>query len=201
MARTAEEYFLAIQTDLPTGEAWPKERDGIAEALWHVVAEQLAQVEQRADQLQNEADPRTTVEMLEDWERILGLPDPCLGPEPETIRRRESVVIKETAQGTLNLNAYQDIAVAMGYDVTFREYRPFRCGKSQCSANDGLADAQVIHKLRVLVKGPRKIRFRCGVGQCGKDPLTKTIGGEDLVCVLRRELPADLQKIFEVDEE
>jgi len=201
MARTAQDYFAAIQADLPTGDAWPRDRDGVAEAFWHVVAEHLAQVEERADQLQNEADPRTTVEMLEDWERILGLPDPCLGPDPDTIRRREAVVIKETAQGTLNLQAYQGIAADMGYVATFKEYRPFRCGLSRCGGEQGLGDAQMVHKLRVLVQGPRKIRFRCGVGQCGKDPLTKTIGGEDLVCVLRRELPADLQKLFVVDEE
>lgn len=200
MAQSAEAYFATIQADLPKGPAWPREQDGILDSFLHALAEELSELEVRSDRLQEEADPRTTFELLPDWERVLGLPDPCLGPNPDLTRRREAVPEKENAEGSSNLAVYEAITVAMGYEATFREYRPFRCGRSKCAATHTLGPSDQAHKIRVSIAGPRKIKFRCGLGRCGIDPLTKTIGGEDLVCRLRREMPDHVQKLFVVQE-
>ena len=200
MAHTPDQYFATMMEDLPTGAAWPKDRDGVFEAVLYAVAKELSDIESRSDRLQEEADPRTALETLDDWERVLSLPDPCLGPSPDTIRRREAVHLKENAQGTLHLDSYRQLSAGMGYEVTFRVYRPFRCGRSRCGGTHTLGPSDQVHKIRVLIAGPRKVRFRCGVSRCGRDPLTKTIGGEDLVCVLRREMPGHLQLIFNVLE-
>lgn len=200
MARTAEAYFASMMADLPTGPAWPRDRDGVMEAILYAAAVELADIEARGERLQEEADPRTALETIGDWERVLGLPDPCLGPSPDLVRRREAAWLKEDFTSGMNLAVYSRLAEGMGYAVTFREYRPFRCGRSRCAGTHTLGPADQVHKLRTTVAGPRKLRFRCGTGRCGRDPLTATIGGEDLVCVLRREMPAHLQKLFNVLE-
>ena len=45
-----------------------------------------------ADLLEIESDPRTTVELLPDWERAWGLPDPCF-PNATSIAERQNMLV------------------------------------------------------------------------------------------------------------
>lgn len=86
MALTAEQYQSQLLELLPLGAVWPRDLDtGLAKLLL-AKADEFARVDGRADQLIEEADPRTTSEMLSDWERVVGLPDECmdLAPTPES---------------------------------------------------------------------------------------------------------------------
>ena len=53
-----------------------------------------------ADLLERESDPRQTVELLPDWERNWGLPDPCY-EEPQSIGERQlALVMRMTMLGS-----------------------------------------------------------------------------------------------------
>lgn len=78
-SRAGADYADAWSKLLPTGPAWPRERDSV---LMRVVGG-LAQVwgddiDVRAHALRDrEAFPGSAVELIADWERVVGLPDDC----------------------------------------------------------------------------------------------------------------------------
>ena len=83
-----------------------------------------------------ESDPRSTVELLPDWERNWGLPDPCY-EEPQSIAERQlALVMRMTMEGGQSRQFFIDVAAMIGYTITITEYRPFfiamdRCGDSR----------------------------------------------------------------------
>lgn len=80
-----------------------------------------------ADQLLLEADPRTTAAMLADWERVYGLPDPCVvaaGIVQGTAERRAALVARVTMQGGQSAAYFIALAAALGYTVTITEGHP-----------------------------------------------------------------------------
>lgn len=118
----ADGYLSQLQALLPRGMAWPRDAAATLTALLRAWADELARVDGRASSLLNESDPRTTFEMLEDWERLLGLPDACLGPTATIQERRAAVVGRLTALGGQNAAYYIAVAVALGYTITVDEF-------------------------------------------------------------------------------
>ena len=79
------------------------------------------------DQLLLEADPRTTVALLADWERNYGLPEPevaALGLALSFQERRAALVTKVTMQGGQRAEFFIALAAAMGYAITITECAP-----------------------------------------------------------------------------
>ncbi len=88
--RTAEHYAGQLQALLPPGPAWDPER---VPELQHVItglSREFARIDGRAFDLLNEMDPATVSELVPDWERVMNLPDPCLGLKPLFADRRVS---------------------------------------------------------------------------------------------------------------
>jgi len=69
-----------------------------------------------------EADPRTTLLMLPDWERALGLPDPCAGALQTVEQRRAAVVAKITRRGGQTRAFFIALAAELGYAITIAEF-------------------------------------------------------------------------------
>jgi len=66
---------------LPTGQAWPRAPDSTLVLTITGLAYFYGFVDGRAaDLLERESDPRKTIELLPDWEKAWGLPDPCFPP-------------------------------------------------------------------------------------------------------------------------
>lgn len=70
-------YLAQLRALMPSGAAWPRHDDARLSQLLSGFSAELARIDGRALQLFDEIDPRTTAEMLLDWERVAGLPDPC----------------------------------------------------------------------------------------------------------------------------
>ena len=128
--RSGSDYTDAFLSMLPQGQAWPK----------HAIGSVLVQgitglcdywgfVDGRAaDLLEIESDPRTTVELLPDWERNWGLPDPCY-EAPQTIGQRQlALVMRMTMQGSQSREFFIGVAAQIGYTITITEYRTFVVG-------------------------------------------------------------------------
>jgi uncharacterized phage protein gp47/JayE/uncharacterized protein YmfQ (DUF2313 family) len=118
-------YARQLALLLPPGSAWRLEADTVLSRLLLGMAEEFARIDDRAVVLVDEWDPRTTSEMLGDWERVYGLPDPCLGPDPTVSQRRASLLAKVVGIGGQSIAYFVGLAAALGFTVTVTEFRPF----------------------------------------------------------------------------
>jgi len=137
LRRTGGDYRDAFLALLPQGQAWPKH--ALDSVLWKTcdgLNNYWGHVDARAgDLLEQESDPRSTLELLPDWERAWGLPDPCY-EAPGTIgERQRELVLRMTMIGAQSRDFFIYIAGWVGYDITISEFRPFMVGLDRCGDN------------------------------------------------------------------
>src|ERR1700756_282110 len=135
--RSGSDYTEAFLSLLPQGQAWPKHAPGsvLVQGITGL-CDYWGFVDGRAaDLLEIESDPRSTVELLPDWERNWGLPDPCY-KAPQTIGQRQlALVMRMTMQGAQSREFFISVASMIGYDITITEYRTFVVGIDRCGDN------------------------------------------------------------------
>lgn len=133
----ARDYVSHVKALFPRGAAW-----NFAAPIFAQVAEAIAiefgRVDARAEAILLEMDPRTTTELIEDWERVCGLPDTCAEAPTELADRRAAVTARLVARGALSpsLPFLRSVIVALGYDeadITIRRFHldAFTC-ESEC---------------------------------------------------------------------
>lgn len=184
MALTTDDYLQQLQALLPQGPAWSREADAVLTKLLTAFAEEFSRVDYRIDALVNEADPRTTNELLADWERVAGLPDLCTGI-PETVAlRRELLVAKLTNIGGQSKAFYIALAAKIGYTITITEFKRWRVTSR---VNEALNDADWSYAWRVNAAQDTVRKFT--VAGRVSEPLA-TWGNTALECVITRLKPA-----------
>lgn len=191
---TATDYLAQLQALLPQGFAWPREADAALTKLLLAWADELARVDGRAADLIEEADPRTTAELLADWERVAGLPDPCveaLAGTQTTAQRRAALVAKLTTIGGQSAAYYIALAASLGYTITVTEFRPFVAGSV---AGDALTNDEWIFAWQVNAPAESIVAFAAG-RSCAGEPL-RAWGNELLECVINRLRPAHTHVLF-----
>jgi uncharacterized protein YmfQ (DUF2313 family) len=136
VTRTGEEYAEALQSLLPLGQAWPRDDDSALMKLVRGLTGIWGDIEIRAATLlERESDPRQTIELLPDWERNWGLPDPCYAA-PQTIGQRQlALVMRMTMLGGASREFFIQVAAMIGYTITISEYRTFVVGIDRCGDN------------------------------------------------------------------
>ena len=188
------DYLAILQGLLPRGMAWPRDPDAVLTAVLDGLAAELARHHGRTeDLLYRESWPPSALEMLADWERVLGLPDICMPAVTALEERRAHVISRLRARGGQSIAYFTGIALDLGYPVQVQEFRPFRCGFSRCGDVHRVGSAEMRAHWRITVPGPRITPFRAGLSRCGVDPLGKIDRAEDLECVVRRLAPAHTQ--------
>jgi len=115
------DQLLALQ---PPGAALPTDPKSTWAKLLHGLADELSRVDARAGALLDESDPRSTAELLEDWERIAGLPDACAEDGQTVDQRRAAVHARVAGIGGQSIQYFVNLAARLGYAVTITEYRP-----------------------------------------------------------------------------
>jgi len=185
VAATSGDYAQALRLLLPSGAAWQVEGTPLGDLLGGL-SQQLYGVDARADVLLAEADPGQASELLADWERVLGLPDPCITTTQTTIRRRAAARTRYTLLGGQSAQFFIDLAASLGYTVTIADFsseaEAIAAGISY--TGDGWAYTWVVHVAAGTVVTP----FRVGTGAVG-DPLASW-GIEELECLIKRYAPA-----------
>ncbi|NWD88824.1 putative phage tail protein, partial [Pseudomonas sp. K5002] len=122
--RTAGQYQEQLIALLPSGPAWDLETVPQLETVLKGIAEELTRIDARACDLQNEMDPVTVSELVPEWERVMQLPDPCLGLSPLYDDRRLAVRRRLLAVGSQRAAYYIEIARSQGYpDASVTEHR------------------------------------------------------------------------------
>lgn len=194
MALDAASYLQQLQAVLLRGKAWTREPGSVMTQLLTGVAQEFARGDLRAEQAMNEADPRTTLELLADWEEFAGLPDPCVTTEQTLVQRREALVSKLLMQGGQSRAYFIAIAESLGYiGAEIEEYNTFDCGDSGCG--DALWSEADRFAWQLSLPGTGSIEyFNCGESGCG-DAL-QSWGDELLECRVNRFKPAHTTAIF-----
>lgn len=183
----ATHYLTQLQALLPPGRAFTREPDAVLTAVLAALAEEFGRLDARVVQLLEELDPRTTTELLADWERVAGLPNPCIVDTQATAERRDALLARLTNRGGQSRQYFIDVMAALGYVITITETRPTIAGVMQ--AGDELV-VQHEHRHYWWVNAPETtVRdFKAGLGAAG-DPL-RSWGNEALECAITQLAPA-----------
>ena len=184
MALSVDEYVQAVRKLLPRGAAWQTEPGTRLSGLLRGFAEELVRVGVRALTLIEESDPRTTVEMLADYERVYGLPDPCVGEEQTTPQRRASLLQKITSVGGQTPAYYISVAAVLGFTVTITE---FSAHTVEHDVEHPIYDIQWTFAWQV--NAPLNTVGHITVEDSVEDAIS-WFGNEQLECVLERIRPA-----------
>lgn len=186
MAVTVANYQHQLQRLLPEGPAWPQEGGDLSARVVGALAASYLAAHVSAEQLHEEADPRTAAALLDDWERNYGLPDECLLPTTSVADRRARLTQRVAWRGGQSRNFFVGLLRALGYSgCTITEFRPMRAG-SKCNAP--LNQGGWRHAWRVNVPIAADVRTMKANSRCN-EPLASW-GDPGLQCMLARHKPA-----------
>jgi len=204
--RDTSAYRQQLQALLPPGAAWPRDEDAVLTRLLDALAAGLAAGDGRARALIEEADPLTALELLPDWERAVGLPDPC-SPISDTIRERQLAVARKIAGiGGQSRPFFVQLAALLGLEVEIEEHPPFSTASEVDRPLFGSADWPHAFTVRALPPSeasgdPAPLRSAWLTTASGVDERIRSFGSEDLECVVARARPAHAQVIFAYPED
>lgn len=132
-------------------------------------------------------------EGLADWERVLGLPDPCLVGQPQTVGQRvQAVVSKLSGRAGQSKPFFIALAKSLGYDITITTFRSARAGIAR--AGDAINGGDWSFTWRVNAPAVTVSYARAGATGAG-DPLTAW-GNSALECRLGQMKPAESILLF-----
>lgn len=109
-----------LQSHLPTGPAWLAFRlpDKNASKLMTALARAYDDALQFMCRIEAELDPRTTEELITEWETAVGLPDPCLPKATTLEERRFWVIFRLTKRRWSTAQDWIDLAALYGLDIS-----------------------------------------------------------------------------------
>lgn len=195
--RTAQDYLAQALALLPPGPAW--ERDAVPELVGILagLSEEFGRVDSRAADLLAEIVPTTVRELLPDWERVLGLPDPCLVQQGSFAERRAEVARRFGEVGRQDPAYFVMLAVRLGYpNAWVEEHRAPRFGRSRFGLGRfGTRKQQFLWTMHLGARQAGGARF--GVTQWGE---RFGANPNDIIqCILRRYKPAHTDVLFDYE--
>lgn len=193
----AAAWLDQLQQLAPPGAAWTRDADATWTRLLAALAAEFARLDARAERLRDEADPRTALELLPDWERLVGLPDACSGAIAVTVpERRQAIVTRLTARGGQSIAYLTGLAAALGYPIAIEEARPSRLGGWRSGQRLAGADWAFHFTVVVLPIGDTAPErwWRTGAARAGDR--IRSFGASNLQCVIGRARPAHTTVAF-----
>jgi uncharacterized protein YmfQ (DUF2313 family) len=187
-----EDFARALAALLPEGPVWPTGKDTVVQRLLTALAIEFERLDLRLGQLLAETDPASTTELLPDWERVVGLPDPCVTTGQTIAERRIALEGRLTSVGGQSRRFFIELAARLGYIVTIDE---FASAADATAAGIAFTGDEWAHIWRVNVPTTVNIvPFRVGAGAVG-EPLRKW-SNEVIECQFNRFKPAHTKLLF-----
>lgn len=194
MGLSVQNYLQQLQGLLYRGKAWSREVGTVITNLLNGIAEEFSRIDFRLDDALLEADPRTTTELIADWERVAGLPDICVTIDQTLEQRRLALVSKLTMIGGQSRQYFIDLAASMGYPgATIDEYNTFNCGESGCGDPLWSEADRFVWQINLPSDGATTF-FKVGESVTS-EPL-QAWGDEAIECRINRFKPAHTTAIF-----
>jgi uncharacterized protein YmfQ (DUF2313 family) len=139
-------YARQLRALLPPGLVWMLEANSKINLSLESMGTELARVDARAVDLTEESDPRTTDELLEDWERVLGLPSGCVLELATTdAGRRQAIVQALVNRGGQTLAFFIEVALAVGAVATIKEFTGAVLRAGRARSGDRCYGTQWVH--------------------------------------------------------
>lgn len=193
------QYRDAILKLFPKGKVWFAEPGSLLYSLAWGAGDELARLQARALQLIEEADPRTTQEMLADWQRAMGLPDSCCPPGQSSAQQRFEVIVRFKGGYGNSPQAFINIAADLGFTVMVTPwFAPFQVGSgyaTNCKVGGALTngDWRYAFKINGQLNGVVS-HFQVGRNVVG-DRLASW-GNTQLECKISQAAPAHSIVVF-----
>jgi uncharacterized protein YmfQ (DUF2313 family) len=160
------DYVKQAQQLLPPGLIWEWGSGATGTALLEALCQSFADADASAAGLLDEADWRTTLYLLDDWERVAGLPDPCVDGAGQTVaQRRAWLVSRMTMAGGQSRQFFIDLAATFGVAITITEYQASDCGWASCG--DYLGGDQMNSTWEIEMPATTVWVADCGEAACG----------------------------------
>ena len=163
-----------------------------------------------ADLLETESFPQTTVELLPDWERNFGLPDPCFPDATSIPERQNTLVLQMTLLGGQSRAFFEWVSEWTGHEIHIAEWAPFMAGVSEVGDTRYEYDNTGLYRWYIgapenryywYVQSDDAVLewFRCGTSysQAGVHPHLKIITASPVECLLDRWKPAHTELVFD----
>ena len=150
--RTYKEYRRLLQSLFPRGKFWTRAESATLTQVLNGLGEELSRVEGRAENLIIESIPSRADETLEEWEEDFNLPEFGLSLADSTAGRQASISAKHVAVGQQNKEYFEEIALALGYNISVTEFQKSLAGIvtaghddiGVCINESGLLDEEAI---------------------------------------------------------
>lgn len=122
-------FATVLTALLPRGPLWEQlARAPLFSALVDALAAELDRVQERSARIIDEADPRTTLELFEEWESAHGLPSTCMEVGATLTARRDALVERVVEPQPTTPAFFQQVAEGLGYAVWIEEHKARRHG-------------------------------------------------------------------------
>ena len=194
-----ESYVSQLLSLLPNGFLWDKTSDTNLKKMLIPLATELASSHIRLEKLALEAVPNTTEELLEQWEKLLGLPDACsllkFNKENTFEERKALLLAKIISKNPCTKVFLENFIASLGYKAEISMLQPYTTGMSRIGMALNGANANRFLILVQLLE--QKVEyFRIGKSEIGKDTMGKIDHAEDLECYLKKYIPAYTQVVI-----
>lgn len=196
VTHSTEAWRAQMLSLLPPGLAWPRDDDAQLGRVMGGFAEEFARIEGRAAQLLDECHPISALEMLQDWERVLGLPDACV-PVTGSIRERQmAAATRFAAEGGQSIAYYTALAATLGFQVEISEFHAFTAD-SDCTEMCCDDDWSFVWQVDV-VEGDDlgDISDAWFNADSNADEYVRSFGSTQLECLIGRARPAHTLVLF-----
>lgn len=192
MSRSETDAHQELMSLLPTGWIWPRS-DSLLGAVLSPAATLFAEIEQVAEEMIDQIDPRTATHTLGDFERVLG-PDPC-GRDTATLsvaERQQLAHQRWTARGGQSIAYFIALAAKRGVAITIDEVRLTRAGSAR--AGDRVANHP--NQFNWIVNLPLGQWQVARAGRAVAGDRTYSFRLADIECDLRRLKPEQTEIFF-----
>ena len=188
-------YGLQAAKLLPRGILWTVRAGSVWEGLLRGLGAEMGNVDERVVDYLRESDPRTSDELIPDWERVLNIPGTCGNLEETSVARRFQIVSKLTAQGGQSISYFVSVALSLGFAVTIEEFPMAETGVTVCGDELNGEDCRFVWTIHAPSATP--FFFRIGESGAG-DPLVAS-DVTVLECTIQDLRPAQSELFFEYD--
>lgn len=193
MPDSANQYAEALHALAPSGLLWDALRqDPIWEPLIDALAQEFARIDSRANQLLDETDPRTILELLSEAEAAVGLPDSCRGLGTSIEQRRIDLKARRLDKGGYGWPIWKALVESFGFtNVTFDEFPP---ADVSMSVDSPLYSDDWVNAFRINATAPAAIQFT--TSSSVDESLGDVAATSRLECVVRRKAASHTTPLF-----